>query len=304
MDSRESRKPLLATPLLGLDDPECERLPDGLPEVVDAHVHLFPDPLWDAIDAWFRRHAWPNRYRLNNAGVVDFLLSRGVDRVVALSYAHRPGWARSMNRELAAFCAERPRVTGLATVFPGEPDARAILEEGFALGLAGVKLHLHVQAVAVDDPVMDEVYRCCADHGRPLVMHAGREPKSPAYPRDVYELCGAARIEPVLSRFPALKLCVPHLGADEYDEFRRLLETHDHLWLDTAMVLAGYFPYPVPWELLSARPERVMYGTDFPNIPYAWDRELRRILARNLDQDVLAQILGGTARALFALSGQ
>ncbi|MBI5501987.1 MAG: amidohydrolase [Deltaproteobacteria bacterium] len=295
------RPPLLATPLPALDDPEGPRVPAGLPAVVDAHVHLFPDPLWDAIDAWFRRHAWPNRYRLNNAGVTEFLLSRGIDRIVALQYAHRPGWARSMNRELAATCAAHPRVTGLATVFPGEPDARAILEEAFALGLAGVKLHLHVQAVAVDDPVMDEIYRCCADHGRPLVMHAGREPKSPAYPRDVYELCGAARIEPVLSRFPSLKLCIPHLGADEYDAHRRMLETHDNLWLDTAMVLADYFPYPVPWGLLAVRPERVMYGTDFPNIPYAWDRELQCILARKLDRPALERILGGTARELFGL---
>ena len=33
----------LARPLSGLDDEEGERAPQGLPPVVDAHVHVYPD---------------------------------------------------------------------------------------------------------------------------------------------------------------------------------------------------------------------------------------------------------------------
>ena len=288
-------------PLPALDDPEGPRVPAGLPPVIDAHVHLFPDPVWAAIRSWFDAHAWPVRYRMDNAGIVDFLLGRGVDHLIALHYAHRPGIARAMNRELAEFCAARPRVTGLATVYPGEPDAPAILAEGFALGLVGVKLHLHVIGLGPDDPAMAPIYRTCSDHGRPLVMHAGREPRSPAYPRDPHDLCSADRIATVLRDYPDLKLCIPHLGADEFDAHLDLLHRHDNLWLDTTMMLADYFPFDTRWDLVEARPERVMYGTDFPNIPYAWDRELVRLVERITDDGVRAQVLGGTARGLFRM---
>ena len=291
----------LAAPLPALDDEEGDRVPSSTPAVVDAHVHLFPEPIWDAIHAWFDRHAWPVRYRMTSAEVLDFLLGRGVDHVVALHYAHRPGMAAEMNRGLARTCESRPQVTGLATVYPGESGARAILEEGFELGLAGVKLHLHVQGIAPDAPEMVDVYRCCADHGKPLVMHAGREPRSPAYPRDPHEFCSADRIARVVSEYPNLNLCVPHLGGDEFDAYRDLIVEHDNLWLDTTMMLAGYFPYPVRWDLLGVRPERILYGTDFPNIPYAWDRELRRLLQRGLDQADLEWILHRSARQLFGL---
>ena len=78
----------------------------------------------------------------------------------------------------------------------------------------------------------------------------------------------------MLKDHPTLKLCVPHLGADEFDAYARLLERYDNLWLDTTMAVAGYFPMALPARLLHVRPERILYGTDFPNIPYAWDREL------------------------------
>jgi uncharacterized protein len=53
-------------------------------------------------------------------------------------------------------------------------------------------------------------------------------------------------------------------------------------------------------EALEARPDRVMYGTDFPNIPYAWDREVTQLARRCRDEDLEA-VLGGTARDFFRL---
>jgi hypothetical protein len=79
------------------------------------------------------------------------------------------------------------------------------------------------------------------------------------------------------------------------------LARSDRVWLDTTMMLAGYFPYPERWDLLRRFPRRVMYGTDFPNIPYAWDRELVRIAGHGLDRDALAAIVGGNARRFFGI---
>src|SRR5690606_13814376 len=136
---------LAPTPLPALDDAAGDYVPGSLPPIVDAHVHLFPDPLFAAIWSWFERHGWPIRYRLHAREVLDFLFARGVERVVGLLYAHKPGIARALNQFMADLAADEPRLCGLATVLPGEPEAATILDEAFALGLRGVKLHCHVQ---------------------------------------------------------------------------------------------------------------------------------------------------------------
>ena len=284
-----------------LDDEDGARVARDLPAIVDAHVHLFPDAVFAAIWRWFDAHAWPIRHKLTSPRVVDFLTTRGVGHVVALAYAHKPGMARALNAYMAEVTGKDPRVTGLGTVLPGEPDAVAIVEEAFALGLGGIKLHCHVQCFAPDAAPLHEIYEACVRHDKPLVIHAGREPKSDAYKCDSYALCAAERIERVLKDHPRLRVCVPHLGADEYGAYLALVERYDNLWLDTTMVLADYFPSGPP-ELFYARPERIMYGTDFPNLPYAWDRELKRIATMGLRPATLEALLGRTARGFFGIT--
>lgn len=292
--------------LAALDDEEGEFVPGDLPKlVVDAHVHLFPEPLFEAIWRWFDTYGWKIRYRLHTPEVLRFLLSRGVSHVVALCYAHKAGIARALNAYMAAVCQQEPRVIGLGTVFPGEPETAAIVREAFGMGLSGIKLHCHVQCKSPDDEAIYAVYEACEQEGKPVVIHAGRQPKSPHYKCDPFEICHVDRIDRVLRDFPKLKLCVPHLGADEFDAYERLLETHEHLWLDTTMVLGEYFPAPkLPTRILSCRPDRVLYGSDFPNLPYAWDRELRHISRLPLSDEGKTWLMGKAAAALYGISSR
>ena len=290
-------------PIAALEDAEGAGVDAALPFVVDAHVHLFPDGLFEAIWRWFDTYGWVIRYKLKTPAVIDFLLSRGVGHLVALHYAHKPGIAEVMNTYRAEAVRGRPQVTGLATVFPGEPSAKRILEAAFASGLAGVKLHCHVQCFSPDAPELAEIYETCILHDKPLLIHAGREPKSTGYKCDPHELCHADRINAVLSAYPKLRLAVPHLGADELDGYVALLDRHDNLWLDTTMTLAGFFGDDTrAFQIAEEHADRIMYGTDFPNIPYAWDRELVRLAARGFDDETLAALLGGTARTFYRLA--
>ena len=196
---------------------------------------------------------------------------------------------------------ENKAVTGLATVFPDEPHARTIMQTAFENGLKGLKLHSHVQCFTMDSPGMHEVYRCCCDHDLPLVIHAGREPTSPAYPCDPHKICHWTHVQKVLESYPSLKLVVPHMGADEFTAYRTLIERFDHLWLDTTMVLADYLPMENPPDISTMRVDRLMFGTDFPNVPYAWDRELRRLDRMGLDDDRIKMVLADNAAALFKI---
>ena len=283
------------------NDPEGTKLPPGLDRAMDGHVHVFPDRIFDAVWGWFDIHAWPIRYRMKSPDLIAYLLDRGISRVVALQYAHKPGIAGSLNRYMADLCRDFfGRVTGLATVFPGEDGAREILAEAFDLGLSGIKLHAHVQCFDMEGPAMTPIYEFCQEKDWPMVMHVGREPHSTAYACDPYRLCGADRTARVLDRFPKLRVCVPHLGFDEVAAYRDLIATRDNLWLDTAMVLTDYFPESLTGIFQGFRLDRIIYGSDYPNIPYAWDRELKWLAGSGLCPEDLDQVLYKSCAEFFA----
>jgi len=293
---------LLKKPLPLVNDAEGEFVPDSIPYTVDAHVHLFPDHLFSSVWQWFEQFGWPIRYKLTSPEIIDFLISHGVNHIVALHYAHKPGVSRGLNSYMADLCRSHPMVTGMATVCPGEKDAGIILKEAFQDGLCGVKLHSHVQCFDMNSDPMHEIYEVCTFHKKPLIMHVGREPKSPAYPCDPYVLCSADKLERVLKNFSNLKICVPHLGADEFDAYRHLQEKYDNLWLDTTMTLADYLPMDYFPKLSEMRADRIIFGTDFPNLPYAWDREIKRLIKLNLPGNTLAMILGQNASEFYSIT--
>ena len=293
---------VLEKPLPYLNDPEGDHVPDGLPFIVDGHVHLFPEPIFSSVWKWFDEYGWPIRYKLTSEDIINFLLLRGINHIVALHYAHKPGVSRDLNAYMADVCNSNERVTAMATVYPGEEDAGKILADAFKNGLRGVKLHSHVQCFDMNSESMREIYKACIYHNMPLIMHVGREPKSPAYPCDPYEFCRSDDLERVLKDFPDLKLCVPHMGADEFEAYRRLLETYDNLWLDTTMALAEYLPMELLPDLSEWRSDRIIFGTDFPNLPYAWDREIKKLLNLNLPGDALARVLGQNASEFYDIN--
>ncbi len=284
------------------DDPEGSEVPSGLPLIIDAHVHIFPKEILASIWKWFDDHAWQIRYRMRTTQIFEFLLSRGIHHIIALQYAHKPGISRQLNTYMAVRCRQFPgRVTGMATVYPGEDKAGRILQEAFDDGLGGLKLHAHVQCFDMNSDAMDILYDCCRANNKPLVIHAGREPKSTAYRCDPYIICSAGKVEQILKNFPGLKICVPHLGLDELSAYQRLIETYDTLWLDTTMAIGGYFPVKKKICLDRYRPDRIMYGSDFPNIPYEWDRELKVLAADKLSDKVLERITTKNAVEFFNL---
>ncbi|KAF9570855.1 hypothetical protein EC968_001343 [Mortierella alpina] len=273
--------------------------------IIDAHVHVFPQRLMDAIWKFFDTFYWPVLYKETYLATrADFLIEQGVRHVVLLVYAHKNGIARDLNKFLAAMVqdmneryalahvmdsSQRRRVaSGLATVMPGEPGAKDILAEAFTtLGLSGIKMHSHVQCVAANHPSMDEVYETCIRFQKPVLIHAGKQPDSSGYKVDVDKICDASIVEDVLKRFPDLRICVPHLGMNQYQEFFDLLEKYPNLYLDTTMTLGAFFHSMdedkamtlMIRTMLLQYSDRIMYGTDWPNIPYDWCRELANLVS-------------------------
>jgi len=107
-----------------------------------------------------------------------------------------------------------------------------------------------------------------------------------------------AAMRRALEKHPDTTVVLPHLGADEFELAEALLDDFPRLWLDTTMMFGDFFPNEPDRGILARRADRILYGTDFPNIPFDWDREQRN-LARLLDDEARAKVMGGNAEKVY-----
>jgi hypothetical protein len=67
------------------------------------------------------------------------------------------------------------------------------------------------------------------------------------------------------------------------------------------MTLADYLPMDYFPELTEMRLGRLFFGTDFPNPPYSWDREVRRLIELKLSDTAMERILGQNAMEFYSI---
>lgn len=247
--------------------------------IIDSHVHLHPNRLAEAIRRYFHEHIWHVDYALD---VEEAVATLKVDRMVALPYAHKPGIASALNDFTLELARKHPEVVPCCTVFPGE---KGVIEDALAGPFHGVKIHCHVMRCAPDDPRLDDVWEASSRTQKPVVIHCGPEPASAGYGIDVRQFSGYEKLARALRRFPDAVAIVPHLGVDQSAQFEEMLGEFPNLYLDTAMVICDYFPQRPDIGMLRRHPDRILYGTDFPNLPYPWDTELKVVRGLKLPHE-------------------
>jgi predicted TIM-barrel fold metal-dependent hydrolase len=257
----------------------------------DIHVHLHPPGLARAIERFFAAEGWTAGHSFEPAAVADTLRARGVDRFCFFSYAHKPGMARDINRWVATTAAALPGTVGLGTLHPADTELDAIAREATeVLGLRGFKFHHSVQRFSVDDARLYPVYERAEAQGHVFVLHAGTMPY-----RDTFT--GVEPFARVMAHFPRLRVCVAHMGAFQSPEFLALLARYPHLYVDTTMAMTplatryvGADPAAVSDTELVRHQDRILFGSDFPLIPYDYDEERRWAWQRPIDDDVRRKI--------------
>lgn len=257
----------------------------GLPGLVDVHVHFMPGNVLAKVWAYFDRAGplaeghWPIRYRLAQDERVAVLRQLGVRAFPALCYPHRPGMATWLNDWSAQFCASVPEVVPSATFYP-EPGAAAYVEFELGRGVRIFKAHLQVGAYDPRDPLLCPVWGRLAEAGVPVVVHAGSGPEAGPF-------TGPGPFGAVLAAHPRLRAIIAHLGMPEYTEFLDLAARYPNVHLDTTMAFTDFAERlaPVPAGVrarLADLGDRVVLGTDFPNIPYPYAHQLEALAALEL----------------------
>jgi predicted TIM-barrel fold metal-dependent hydrolase len=273
---------------------------------IDAHTHLHPDRLFRAIRRWFAEHTdWTLTYPTESERVAAFLRQRGVERFAYFSYAHKPGIAREINRWLHATSRGLPDGIPLGTVHAADEKPLAVAEEALTrYGFRGLKLHIQVQRFAPDDSRLLPVYERLVALDRVLVIHVGAVGGAPT-PSEGTGVDGLVR---VLNRFPELRTCICHMGVPETSHCIELLGDYPHLYLDTTMAMSeqglrslGCEPVPIATEVLLQWQDRILFGSDFPNLPYDYEEERRWAWERELPLEVCRKIFNTNARRFLGL---
>jgi predicted TIM-barrel fold metal-dependent hydrolase len=265
--------------------------------LIDVHTHLMPERLQGAVRDFFVKHGWPPRYEGTTEELVQKLLEADVQRFVFMPYAHRGNMSRSLNHWVANVQSIfAPHAIGFGTFHPDDDSLLPELaDEAFLrLGLKGAKLHPQVGGFAVDDPRLDPVYARAIEHGAVLLIHAGRQPFADTQ-------MGARTFARLMRRFPRLTVIVAHAGADEFDAFFDLCGQYEGVYLDTAMVFNGYLGGPPPIGRILEFQDRVLYGSDFPNIPYSLESAIDAILALRLGRALEEKLLSTNAQRVLGL---
>jgi predicted TIM-barrel fold metal-dependent hydrolase len=249
---------------------------------VDFHVHLFPDKLFDAIRRQFvADYGWNVLHPLYWRESLTYLREQGVGTAVYSNYAHRSGIARGLNDWNLNVLAEIPNLHCFAAFHPEDDDglamAAALLDHPKILGF---KLQLLVQRFFPDDERLFPLYELVMEKGKRLLFHVGTGPVG-------NEFVGIIPFRRLLARYPGLPAIIAHMGALEYGAFGELLVDHPRLYMDTAFAFIPRLGsmFDLGGDFLERHRERILYGSDFPNIIFPREDEIDTLLGLDLSQE-------------------
>ncbi|WP_373682293.1 MULTISPECIES: amidohydrolase family protein [Streptomyces] len=277
----------------------------GLPGLVDVHTHFMPErvlrKVWDYFDGLgplTGRVEWPITYRADEDERLAMIREFGVCAFTAMLYPHKPGMAQWLNGWAVDFARRTPDCLHTATLFP-EPGVETYVRAAVDSGARVFKAHVQVGAYDPEDQLLDAVWGLLAEAGVPIVMHCGSGPSPGKH-------TGPGPVAGVLARHPRLRLVVAHMGMPEYEDFLDLAERYGEVRLDTTMAFTDFSEglAPFPREALRRLADlggRVLLGTDFPNIPYAYVHQLHALERLGMGDDWLRAVCYENGARLFGI---
>jgi cytosine/adenosine deaminase-related metal-dependent hydrolase len=277
----------------------------GLPGLVDVHTHFMPErvlhKVWgyfDALGPLTGGVEWPITYRAEEAERVALIRDFGVRAFTAMLYPHKAGMAEWLNGWAVDFARRTPDCLHTSTLFP-EPGVEGYVREAVEAGARVFKAHVQVGAYDPADELLDGAWGLLAEAGVPVVIHCGSGPMPG-------KSTGPEPIGRVLARHPRLRLIVAHMGMTEYEDFLDLADRYAEVRLDTTMSFTDFSDRFAPFPRralprLTDLGDRILLGSDFPNIPYPYVHQLEALERLELGDDWLRAVCHDNGARLFDL---
>ena len=268
--------------------------------IIDCHVHLFPDRLFDAIWEYFENtYGIRLLHRLYYKECIDYLHAMGVGHIVYSNYAHRGGVARGINEWNLGVLDEFQELYCFASYHPDDSDALAMAKDILDHPrILGFKFQLLVQNFYPHDSRLFPLYEMVIERGKRFLFHAGTGPVGNRF-------VGIGHFRKLLRRYPELPATVAHMGALEYGEFIDLIDEYAGLSLDTAW---AFLPESnrmcnLGSDVLECHRRKILYGSDFPNVMYPREVEIEYLLRLDLSQEFYDCVFRDNALALIGGPG-
>ena len=221
----------------------------------------------------------------------------GID-VLMLSAWTRPGQWVISNDQVAELVATHPRrFAGVAAVDLDRPIAalaqleRAVTE----LGFKALRVVPWLWDRPPDHRLYYPLYAKCVELGIPFCTQVGHT--GPAMPSDTGR--PVPHLDRVALDFPELTIVGGHIGHPWTDEMIGLAWKHDNVVIDTSAYAPRYYPPALLQYLSSYGRDKVLFGTNFPQLPL--ERCVAEARALDLPDASREAFLSGNARRVFGL---
>lgn len=258
--------------------------------IIDVHTHAWPEKVSQKARESLEELFGEKMVCDPTAGnLLEHMDLNGIDLSVICSVATRPEQVPSINdwlfrtrsARLRVFCAFHPAYAGW------KDELKRIRDNG-----DGIKLQPEFQDFFIDDEKIFPAYEQIEKAGLPVLFHCGEELSGTMLVRS-----SPLRVSKVKDRFHGLKIIGAHFGGFRlWDEVRKHLLGKD-IYLDTSFFF-GFLPDAEIKDLIiSHRPDRLLFGTDFPLVDQK--KDLDHIGRLGIDKGLKDRILSENARLLL-----
>ncbi len=266
----------------------------GMPGLYDVHVHFLPPPVMRKVRAQF-----------DAAGpLIGRAVAVGATAVTTTSASSSCGrWAYAGSARCPTPTARASRRTstgGLPSFAAAVPEclrsrpstprrgSTTYVRERVEAGTQVFKVHVQVGDFDLLDPLLDEAWAWSAARARrwsstraPGRSHRAHRPGTVAR---------AAAAAPAAVRWSS-----PTWAHRSTPEFLAIAEDFERVHLDTTMAFTDFFEEMAPFPpgllpRLAALRHKVLLGSDFPNIPYAYAHQLESLERLGLGEDWLRDV--------------
>ena len=272
-------------------------------QVIDAWAQPASKELMQGVPEIARLFKQSGNAELLEKGMEPAQMVEAMDRAgiqtVMLSAWHRPGGWVFSNDDVAEILRAFPgRFEGVAAVNLENP-VEAVRELDRAVRELGFKA-LRVIPWLWNRPPNDNLYYPlyvkCIELDIPFCTQVGHT--GPLKPSETGR--PIPYIDEIALTFPELRIVGGHIGYPWTDEMIALAWKHENVYIDTSAYLPRYYPMQLIHFMQTYGKEKVLFGTNFPQLSFEKCVEHARKLG--LPEEVEAKFFRDNARRVFKLN--
>jgi len=236
--------------------------------------------------------------KLSPVEIVAAMDAAGVRRLLLSAWC-RPGRWLITNDEVAAHVEAFPhRFTGVAAVDLADPvqAVRELRRAVRQLGFKALRVVPWLWKLPPNDKLYYPLYVECIELNIPFCTQVGHT--GPLMPSETGR--PVPYLDEVALTFPQLRIVAGHIGHPWTDEMIGVAWKHDNVFIDTSAYLPAYYPPQIVHYLRTYGQDKVMFGSNFPQLRL--DKCIEQIQALALPPEIERKFLFENAQRVFGLA--